>query len=224
MDAPLSEEVVAQLELEDSLTDEFGQLSLNALAGTEEGQALKLRALVKNKVMLTLVDSGSTHSFVSAQFLQQVGIIPVPTTPTRVKLANGQILISDHWVPQMSWWCDGFTLYSDMKVLDIGAFDAILGFDWLTSSSPMTCDWSNRSIHFTQGTTQVTLQGTRLPSAGLTQLSVEQLYKWWKGNDIWAMVVVTSPDTSEAPATCPQVEQLLAKYQDVFEDPKTLPP
>ena len=50
------------------------------------------------------------------------------------------------------------------------------------------------------------------------------MYKWWKGNDIWAMVVVTSPDTSEAPATCPQVEQLLAKYQDVFEDPKTLPP
>jgi len=99
LDAPLSEEVVAQLELEDSLTDEFGQLSLKALAGTEEGQALKLRALVKNKVMLTLVDSGSTHSFVSAQFLQQVGIIPVPTTPTRVKLANGQMLISDHWVP-----------------------------------------------------------------------------------------------------------------------------
>ena len=50
------------------------------------------------------------------------------------------------------------------------------------------------------------------------------MYKWWKGNDIWAMVVVTSPDTSEAPATCPQVEQLLAQYQDVFEDPKTLPP
>ena len=74
LDAPLSEEVVAQLELEDSLTDEFGHLSLNTLASTEEGQTLKLRALVKNKVMLTLVESGSTHSFVSAQFLQQVGV------------------------------------------------------------------------------------------------------------------------------------------------------
>ena len=55
------------------------------------------------------------------------------------------MLISDHWVPQMSWWCDGFTLCSDMKVLDIGAFDAILGFDWLISNSPMTCDWVNKT-------------------------------------------------------------------------------
>ena len=131
LDLPLSEEVIAQLELEDSLTNEFGQLSLNALAGTDQGQTLKLRAMVKNKVMLTLVDSGSTHSFVSTQFLQQVGITPSPTVPTSVKLANGQVLISDYWVPQMSWWCDGFTLQTDMKVLDIGAFDAILGFDWL---------------------------------------------------------------------------------------------
>jgi len=107
--------------------------------------------MVKNKVMLTLVDSGSTHSFVSSQFLQQVGITPSPTVPTSVKLANGQVLISDHWVPQMSWWCDGFTLQTDMKVLDIGAFDAILGFDWLQHNSPMTCDWENKTLQFTQG-------------------------------------------------------------------------
>ena len=96
LDLPLSEEVVAQLKLEDSLTAEFCQLSLNALAGTEEGAAMNLRALVHNKVMLTLVDSGSTHSFVISQFLQQVGITPTPTTPTQVKLANGHVLISDH--------------------------------------------------------------------------------------------------------------------------------
>ena len=164
LDTPLSEELVAQLELEDSLTNDFGHLSLNALAGTDDGHAIKLRALVKNKVMLALVDSGSTHSFVSAQFLQQVGINPIATAPTKVKLANGQELISDHWVPKMEWWCDGYTLYSDMKVLDIGAFDAILGFDWLQHRSPMTCDWVNKTLKFTQGSIAVKLQGTKTPS------------------------------------------------------------
>ena len=56
---PLSEELVAQLELEDSLTAEFCQLSLNALAGTDHGDALKLKAKVKNQAMLTLVDSAA---------------------------------------------------------------------------------------------------------------------------------------------------------------------
>jgi len=190
LDMPLSEEVVAQLELEDSLTNEFGQLSLNAIAGTDQGQTLKLRALVKNKVMLTLVDSGSTHSFVSSQFLQQVGITPISTVPTSVKLANGQVLISDHWVPQLSWWCDGFTLHTDMKVLDIGAFDAILGFDWLQKNSPMTCDWENKLIQFTQGAHDVRLQGIKIQDYEISQLPADKLYKWWKGNDIWALVML----------------------------------
>lgn len=105
------------------------------MAGTDQGDALRLRALVKNQIMLTLIDTGSSHSFVSATFLQRVGIHPVPTTPRQVKLANGDILISDHWVPNMPWWCNGYTLHADMRVLDISAFDCILGYDWLQPQS-----------------------------------------------------------------------------------------
>ena len=139
LDMPLSEELVAQLELEDSLTAEFCQLSLNALADTDHGDALKLKAKVRNQAMLTLVDSGSTHSFVSSEFLSKVGIIPVPTTPKQVKLPNGDILVSDFWVPNMAWLCNGYTLHSDMRVLDFAVFDAILGYDWLKPHSHMQC-------------------------------------------------------------------------------------
>ena len=148
LDMPLSEEVVAQLELEDSLTAEFCQLSLNALAGTDHGDALKLKAKVKNQAMLTLVDSGSTHSFVSSEFLAKVGITPVPTTPKQVKLPNGDILISDCWVPDMAWLCNGYTLHSDMRVLDFSVFDDILGYDWLKPHSPMQCHWSKKNTRF----------------------------------------------------------------------------
>ncbi|KAJ1276202.1 hypothetical protein BS78_05G196300 [Paspalum vaginatum] len=72
LDVPLTEEVLNQLEVEDTLAEEFCTLSLNALAGTDTGSCMKLRALVNNKVMLILVDSGSSHSFVSTQFLNQV--------------------------------------------------------------------------------------------------------------------------------------------------------
>jgi len=46
LDMPLNDEILAQLELEDALTSEFCQLSLNALAGTAHGDAMKLQALV----------------------------------------------------------------------------------------------------------------------------------------------------------------------------------
>jgi hypothetical protein len=91
--------------MEDTLTSEFCSLTLNALAGTNEWEALKLRALYKNKVMLILVDSGSTHNFVSTTFLQKIGLQAQSGKPQVVRVANGETLITDAMVPQMEWWC-----------------------------------------------------------------------------------------------------------------------
>ena len=95
LDVVLTEEVLNQLAVEDALASDFCQLSLNALAGTEQGQAMKLRALVQNKVLLILVDSGSSHSFISKAFVQMLGISTVPMSPQQVRLANGDCLITD---------------------------------------------------------------------------------------------------------------------------------
>ena len=74
LDVTLTDEVLHQLELEDALASDFCQLSLNVVAGTEIGEAMKLRALVQNKVMLILIDSVSSHNFVSQAFVQQLHI------------------------------------------------------------------------------------------------------------------------------------------------------
>ena len=82
-----------------TISTDFGQLSLKAISGTDAGEALKVRVLVKNQVMLTLVYRGSSHNFVSAESLDRVGITPVPTVPKQVRVANGEIMISDSYVP-----------------------------------------------------------------------------------------------------------------------------
>jgi hypothetical protein len=139
LDAILTEDVLNQLALEDTLATDFYQLSLNAISGSEVGEVLKVKALVRNKVMLISIDSGSSHSFVSKTFLSTMGITALPTTPKQVKLANGQMLLTDHWVPDLEWWTNGYTLKSDMRILPLGTYDAILGYDWLKAHSPMTC-------------------------------------------------------------------------------------
>jgi hypothetical protein len=72
----LTYETLTQLEIGDALTAEMDQLSLNALSGTDAGDSMRVRALVQDKIMLILVDSGSYHSFVSSSFLLQTKIIP----------------------------------------------------------------------------------------------------------------------------------------------------
>jgi hypothetical protein len=91
LDVHLTDDIFNQLAIEDTLNEEFGSLSLNALAGTDMGEALRLRASVNKKVMLLLVDSGSSHCFVSSTFLKLVGISPIPATPKQVRVANGSL-------------------------------------------------------------------------------------------------------------------------------------
>jgi hypothetical protein len=42
--------------------------------------------------------------------------------PKQVKVANGDILISDKMMPNLSWWCNGFALETRMRVLDLNVF------------------------------------------------------------------------------------------------------
>ena len=89
LDVNLTEEVLNQLAREDSLQEEFGQLSLHTLSAADHSDCIKLRALVQNEVMLLLVDSGSSHSFVSSKFLKLTGLTAIPASPKQVKLPNG---------------------------------------------------------------------------------------------------------------------------------------
>jgi hypothetical protein len=124
LEVVLTEEVLNELAIEDAITENFGQLSLNALAGTDVGEAMKIRALVNNKVMLILVDSGSSHSFVNQAFLSTAGQQALPMPPQQVKLPNGEIPTYDHMVPKLEWWANGHTLQSHMKILPLGPYDA----------------------------------------------------------------------------------------------------
>lgn len=69
LDRELSDDVLNQLAIEDELSDQFGQLSLNALTSADNSSCIRLKTKVRDKVMLILVDSGSSQSFVSSKFV-----------------------------------------------------------------------------------------------------------------------------------------------------------
>jgi len=230
LDRELSDEVLNDLAAEDVLQEDFGKLSLNALSGTDSVDCIKLKARVKDKTMLILVDSGSTHSFISSHFVQlaQLPVVPIPAR--QVKLANGQVIMTDSKVCKLPWFCQGSTLYTDMIVLDMHPYDAILGFDWLTSHSPMNCDWQTKTLEFSEGDRTVHLQGLHQSPLSLTAISATKVFNSAKGNDVWAYVLVDqhkdtlSPPNIISSTESDQLKLLLAKYKDVFTDPKVLPP
>jgi hypothetical protein len=54
---------------------------------------------------------------------------------------------------------EGILLLFPMRVLDIGVYDSILGFDWLRAHSPMNYDWDKKTIEFYHKGHWIQLQG-----------------------------------------------------------------
>lgn len=214
----LSDDAVQALELLEETEAPVAccQLSLDALAGTAGEETIRLRALVGNQVMLLLIDSRNTHTFVTKGFAERAGCIvsPAPTMP--VKVANGEIMLSQEQVKGLTWWTQGHTFVNDMRILDIGAYNAILGVNWLKQFGKTTTDWVDKNISFQYLGKQITLQGVRNRlTAELSEIAVEQLQKWVHGNEVWAIAVVdsfeahTTDDSTALPLICRRFWQSL---------------
>lgn len=140
LDKEIDEDPLNEMAVQEILTEDFGQLSLNSLAGTTSSSCMQLKATVKNKTMLILVDTWSSHSFVSAHFVAMAQLPTVPISPQKIKLPNGEWMTTAKRVSNLSWLIQGHTFHTDMIVLDLLPYDAILGYDLLQTNSPMSCD------------------------------------------------------------------------------------
>ncbi|KAF2309773.1 hypothetical protein GH714_002713 [Hevea brasiliensis] len=79
---------------EDMDLDPSPEISLHAITGTQTSQSMRLRGVWNGLQVLILVDSGSTHSFISLAKLSENGVNVDAKAGFRVKVANGEQLHS----------------------------------------------------------------------------------------------------------------------------------
>jgi hypothetical protein len=142
----------------------------------------------------------------------------------KVRVANGHLLHSSSQLDDMELWSQGHTFHTTMRVLDMTAYDAILGYDWLKAHRPMVCHWEHKTLEFKEGNQIVLLQGIRQPQHAHTTISPEQLIKWQKCNDIWALAVVQQVQMEVDDHIPTIIARVLEEFPDVFSEPKELPP
>jgi hypothetical protein len=156
-----------------------------------------IRFIVGKQVMLMLVDSGSSSTFISEHMVKQLKLKVEECPSVQVKVASGHKMICNSMVRNVEWWAHGHFYCTDMRVLPLKAFDAILGYDWLMQHSPMACDWVHKVLKFQDAGQSITLYGDDVHEvSAIQEVSALQVQKWVTGNDIWAMVLVESTSDS----------------------------
>jgi transposase InsO family protein len=206
---PLSlEEEDTSASPEDTL---FLAISNAAVSGGSARRTIQFHGLMQHEHLLVLVDSGSTHSFLSAACVSRlpssVSLVPVQMT---VRVANGEGMHCTAAVSQAVWTMQGCEFVQDLKVLPLQFYDLILGMDWLESFSPMKVDWKHKWM-------VVPYKGGSAILQGICPGESDELLI-----HITAAPAVHESDNGQLKH--PAVTALLEQFKHVFSAPTGLPP
>ena len=107
--------------------NECHTISSAALEGNVTPQTVRLQGLIQNQKVLMLIDSGSSHSFISENFTGRIAAKTEELPPVSVRVANGQRLLCNKLLRKLAWHVPRHTFNTDLRVLPLSAYDGVLG-------------------------------------------------------------------------------------------------
>jgi hypothetical protein len=124
--------------------EDLMSISTHAVDGTSSRKTIRLRCFIQQTKAMVLVDSGSTHDFISEQFATQLPNWAPLAQPVQVKVPNGSVMLCTHKIVDCPWLVQGELFLTTFKIIPLKCYDAILGTDWLELYSPMQVKWAQK--------------------------------------------------------------------------------
>jgi len=100
---------------------------LQALNGIQGFQTMRVTGYVGKKSIQILIDSGSTHNFVSQSLAQKIGCPLKSIHLQPITVADGSKLKCKYSCPHFTWRLQGVEFTSDVLLIPLGSCDMVLG-------------------------------------------------------------------------------------------------
>jgi hypothetical protein len=115
-------------------------ISLHAMAGIKTAKMMLLPARIHGECLTALVDTGSTHNFLSRNAMRCLALQPAGTEKFSVTVANGDRLACQGVARQVPVLIGDEPFSIDCVGIDLGCYDFILGVDFLSTLGPILWD------------------------------------------------------------------------------------
>ena len=204
------------------------KISMHALQGTSSfATTFTLKVKLGNTFATALVDTGSDASLINAKFAIKAGCQASTAPKIKVAAANGQTLFSETVCLDCPYTIQGHQFKSNLRLLDIQGYDIIFGADWIYAHSPVGLNLKTREFSITKNSEiVVTFVDETLPAKHHT-ISAKQLCKMLKKGAVGAVMVLRNDNGDAKQQSVPiphELHRLLLEYDDIFQEPKELPP
>jgi hypothetical protein len=123
-----------------------GRVNFTTLAEFPDGAPIMLGTFsIYHKPVVTLFDSGTTHSFISNNCGTRIGLDLCPTKGSYMISTPGGKITSNQMVKSVPIQLDSKLIKTDLVLLNLEGIDVILGTNWMTEHRVLL-DISSRVI------------------------------------------------------------------------------
>lgn len=124
------------------------KISLHAIAGFQAPKTMRIWGSLMGHSVVALVDSGSTHNFISSQATQLAKLQPNAKGKLEVMVALGEKLVSPGRCSQVSIKLQKVPFFVDLFILPLEGYDVVLGTQWLRMLGPIQWDFEKLQMKF----------------------------------------------------------------------------
>jgi predicted aspartyl protease len=197
---------------------------MHALSGTcSKAQTFPLFVQMGDVKMVALIDSGSTTTFLDPSLIEKVGMLASHNKPEKVIVANGGILWTQGAISGSPYTIQGHKFVSYFRVLELSGYDIILGCDWIYDNSLVGINLKIIDFTIEKDGKQVCFQDETLPNKKFL-VSHKKMKKLLNKEVVGAVIYVQKLQMEEPHALIPELSELLATFDDIFQEPTELPP
>jgi hypothetical protein len=225
------DEVVAE---RNGADDDEPVISLHAITGSPTPGTMRVRGMLGKHGITSLMDSGSTHNFLSISWAEKIGLKPNHAGLLQVTVANGEKLECRGVCKGLLLWLQGEPFVVDFFLLALEGSDAVLGTQWFQTLGPIWWDFGKLWMKFWWKGRELELRGMKAPKDRVVenQGACKELKREKKG---WLCQIL--PLTCEHTGTINlgakskgpssdnnELWSILQTFKGVFENPQRLPP
>jgi hypothetical protein len=139
--------------------DDEPVISLHAIIGSPTPSTMRVKGRLNNNGITSLMDSGSTHNFLSTRWAEKVGLKPNHTRRLQVIVANGERLECRGLYKGLLLWMQGEPFVVDFFLLALEGNDAMLGTQWFHTLGLICWDFGKLWMKFWWKGKEVELKG-----------------------------------------------------------------
>ncbi|CAA0843125.1 Unknown protein, partial [Striga hermonthica] len=134
------------------------EISVNAMAGLQGPRTIRLPAMIKERPIEVLVDTGSSHNFICDKVPKDLKLKATRVELFDVRVANGERLRCHEYYREVPINLQGEIIKADLYALPIVGPEIVLGIQWLEGLGEVTTNYKKGIMEFYSGSRLIMLK------------------------------------------------------------------